>query len=168
VSRVGDVNADGFDDWGIVTGIDKDGVGGADTALALIYGTNLFPIELPAPSPPGTPVLRGNRIVEIGTELFIHILNGHPGQPVTLYKSTQLGAPIGECGGTRTVHDLVAQLTFDFYGQARYFEQVPYDTSVIGTKFYFQARAEAFGPYPCRLSTVREVRRQDLTDPDKQ
>ncbi|MEW6743179.1 MAG: hypothetical protein AB1486_10515 [Planctomycetota bacterium] len=169
VNRLGDVNGDGADDWGIVTGIDDGSDGVPDRAVAAIYGPMLGPIEQPGPPTPlGTPRLFGNRIVEIGRQLFIHITNGIQGQTVSLFRDTQLlSQPVIECNGERWIADPpVATYTYDGNGEAFHFEPVPYDPSLIGTKIYFQARSEVYGLYPCALSKVREVRREDRTDPD--
>ena len=68
----------------------------------------------------------------------------------------QLELGISDCDGIPCVNTLVGTLTFDAHGDALYFADVAYDPTEIGTKYYFQARAEQF--------SVREVR---IEDPDQ-
>ena len=182
VTKVGDVDGDGLDDFGVISGYDDDPTGGQDSpnhAVILIYGSPLFP-------PPGgqggggggiggqinpKPKLTGNKVAQRGSRIRLMIENCPVGAAVTLYESTSLTSPgIPECGAQRVVQGTSYSLTANSEGRVYFVRDLSYVSAnpsdhTLGTVWHYQARREAAGGFTCRLSDVWSLTIIDSSNP---
>ncbi len=165
-SQLGDVDGDGLDDLGVVTGVFANN---QVHVLILAYGSTLYPSGLPII--PGKPRLQGNRVAQRGSRIMVSVDNCAPFATGTLYEDVVLQSPgIPECLSTRTVAGTAYSFTCDQNGEFYFVRDLTYTSTnpnetTLGTVWYYQARVTTSGPAACKLSNVWSLRIVDTSNP---
>ncbi len=161
VSRLGDVDGDGIDDFGVVSGY---GSSGNETGLAMVFGSHIGGQTFTTGTVGGgaaTVRLLGNRWAQRGSRIAITVTGCRPLASGVLYEDVTLQTPgIPMCGGFRRVTGTAHPFTCDTKGEYTYLRDLNYYTTTAsdlpGTVWYYQAVVNP-PPNPCTLTGIRAV-----------
>lgn len=169
LSRIGDVDADGLDDFVVITGVSTTvAVTYPDTTLILIYGSSAAGGGAPPlPNPGQNPRIRGNKVAQRGSRIALVIDGCTPFAPITVCEDTTLSTPILECSGVRKVRGTYYSLTANAQGEAFFVRDLNYNSSnpadrTPGQSWYYQVKQLTS---PCKLSNIWALNIINSSDP---
>lgn len=171
ITRLGDVDGDGIDDVGVVSGFDSTN-GTGHHAVALIYGSHAsWGGALPTTGSVGggasTIRLLGNQRAQRGSRIAITVTGCTPYATGTLYEDIITGPGTAACGGTLRVTASGVSFTCNAMGEYHYIRDLDYystnATNMPGTTWYYQAIVNT-SPI-CTITGIRSVQIIDSSNP---